>query len=330
MKTARPSVSSVIPCFNEESSIEEAYTRISNACRAACKDDYEIIFVDDGSTDNTWSILKRLALDSANVMAIKLSRNFGHQIALSAGLEACSGNRIFILDADLQDPPELLGDMMKRMDDGVEVVYGRRIKRDDETAFKKITSKIFYRVLNNLSDVPIPLDSGDFRLVSRRALDQLLAMPEQDRFLRGMMAWMGFRQEPFDYVRQGRHAGRSNYSLGKMLALSADALTSFSVKPLRIASLVGLVFGAIAALMLLYVLVSWIFFTTVSGWTSTIALMLTLSSVQLLVLGVLGEYLGRMFMETKRRPLFLVEELVSTRPSLAPQVKNDKSKKAPS
>jgi len=284
---------------------------LSAACRSVCGGNFEIVLVDDGSNDSTWQVMLDLVAQVPEVVAVKLARNHGHQLALSAGLEVCSGKRIFVIDADLQDPPELLGPMMARMDAGVHIVYGRRTERKGETMFKRGTAAGFYRFLNRMVDVPIPADTGDFRLMSRTALDHLLAMPERHRFIRGMVAWIGLSQEPFDYVREARFAGETKYPLRKMMALAVDAITGFSVKPLRIASWLGIFFAALATMMIVYALVSWAFFTTVSGWASVIVAVLILGSVQLLVLGVIGEYVGRMFMETKGRPLFIIDRVVT-------------------
>ncbi|WRY35790.1 glycosyltransferase family 2 protein (plasmid) [Thioclava litoralis] len=304
-----PLLSVVVPCYNEEQSLPETLRRLLCACETVCGEDFEIILVDDGSRDMTWPMIARMARDVPQVVAIRLARNHGHQLALSAGLDLARGARIFIIDADLQDPPELLGPMMARMDQGVDVVYGRRVARRGETAFKRGTAAGFYRLLNHMVDVPIPADTGDFRLMSRRALDHLLSMPERHRFIRGMVAWIGLRQEPFDYIREERFAGQTHYPLRKMLSLAIDAITGFSVKPLRMASYLGLVAAAGAVILLAYTLISWAFFTTVSGWASVMMTMLFIGAAQLLVLGVIGEYLGRMFMEAKGRPLYIIDHV---------------------
>jgi dolichol-phosphate mannosyltransferase len=305
-----PRLSVVAPCYNEQESLEEFYRRVNAVCQAVVGDSFEIVFVNDGSRDRTWAHMAELVERDRHIVAVNLSRNHGHQLALSAGLSLCRGERILILDADLQDPPELLGQMMARIDAGVDVVYGQRVKRDGETAFKKATAKLFYRLLSWLSEADIPMDAGDFRLMSRRALDVLNAMPENHRFVRGMVSWIGFRQEALLYERSARYAGATNYPFGKMLRFAVDAITGFSVRPLRLASYLAVGFGAAGLLLLVYVLASWLSGGVVQGWTSLIAVLLVLGSAQLLVLGIMGEYLGRLFIEAKRRPLYVIQDII--------------------
>ena len=216
----------------------------------------------------------------------------------------------FILDADLQDPPELLGPMMAKMDEGFDVVYGQRLKREGESLFKRTSASLFYRLLRRMVDIDIAADTGDFRLMSRRAVDHLNAMPERYRFIRGMVNWIGLKQTAFHYHRQARFAGTTHYPLRKMVLLAVDAMTSFSIAPLRFASHLGMIFGLIGLVALGYTIVSWLEGNVIPGWTSLAAIVLILGSVQLLVLGIFGEYLGRMYMETKRRPLYIVNEIV--------------------
>jgi dolichol-phosphate mannosyltransferase len=233
-------LSVVAPCFNEQSCLREFHRRTSGACRRVAGDDYEIVLVDDGSRDGTWQIIQSLSETDSHVVGVHLMRNHGHQLAATAGLCAARGQRVMLIDADLQDPPELLAGMMQRMDQGADVVYGRRTARDGESWFKKASAAGFYRLLSRLANVPIPQDTGDFRLMRRRVVDALLAMPERERFLRGMVSWIGGNQVPFDYARDARHAGRTKYSLGKMLRFGTDAVTSFSIAPLRFAVWLGL------------------------------------------------------------------------------------------
>lgn len=311
---ATPSVlalSVVTPCFNEEGSIAELHARVSAICREVAGDSYEFVLVNDGSRDATWAHMVALGAADPHVVAVNLSRNYGHQLALSAGLRVCRGARILILDADLQDPPELLPAMMARMDQGADVVYGQRAERLGETAFKRATASGFYRLFRRLVDIEIPLDAGDFRLMSRRALDILNRMPEQHRFIRGMVSWIGFRQEALPYSRAARFAGTTNYPLSKMLRFAFDAITGFSVKPLRLASWLGLCAAIGSIMVLVYVLGSWIVGRTVDGWTSLMVVTLALGSSQLLVVGLLGEYLGRLYVESKGRPLYVIESIVS-------------------
>ena len=310
----RPAVSVVVPCYNEESNIAALHCRVAAACRRAVGESYEIVLFNDGSRDATWLAMLTEQSRDARVVAVDLSRNHGHQLALSAGLSIAGGDRILILDADLQDPPELLADMLALMAEGHDVVYGHRIERKGEGVFKRVSAKLFYRVLRFLSDVPIPIDAGDFRLVSRRVVDLLLSMPEQGRFVRGMIAWTGFSQAPLPYTREPRHAGRSNYPFLRMLAFSVDAITAFSIRPLRIAAILGASFGVCGLLFLAYALFSWASGVAVSGWTSLMAAILLLGGAQLCVLGIIGEYVGRLVVESKGRPLFVIRE-VRTRSS---------------
>lgn len=316
---ARPRVSVVVPCFNEEEVLAETLRRLADACTAAVGTDYEIVFVDDGSRDRTWSLLQAFAAADAHLVAVSLSRNFGHQLALSAGLQLCRGERILMIDADLQDPPELLAPMLAVMDQGADVVYGQRTERQGETAFKTGSASAFYRLLNRLTDVDIPENAGDFRLVTRPVLDALLALPEQHRFVRGLVAWLGFRQVAFPYARAERFAGVTKYPLRKMLRLAVDAITGFSVVPLRISMWAALLCFVIALGTMGYGLVSWLFFDVVRGWASLMVLVALFAGVQLACLGILGEYVGRMFMEAKRRPLYIVREIVTApRPDATP------------
>jgi dolichol-phosphate mannosyltransferase len=279
-------------------------------CHNTVGDAYELVLVNDGSSDATWTVMRELSEGDKHIVAVNLSRNHGHQLALSAGLQMCRGERIFILDADLQDPPELLPKMMERMDDGCDVVFGQRIKRDGETVFKKATAFAFYRLLNRMVDIDIPRDTGDFRLMSRRAVDILNSMPEHHRFIRGLVSWIGMRQEALPYNRAARFAGETKYPLSKMIRFAIDAITGFSVRPLRMASDLGICFGIGTLLLLAYVLVSYFLGKTVEGWTSLAVVILALGSAQLFVLGVMGEYLGRLYMESKGRPLFIIQEVV--------------------
>ncbi len=306
----RPALSVVVPCYNEAACLDLLHARISAAAQAAVGDDYEIVLVNDGSKDASWPAMQRLAGTDPRLVAINLSRNHGHQLALTAGLDLCSGRQILIIDADLQDPPELLADMRATMAaEEADVVFAVRRTREGETFFKKLTAAAFYRVLDRVTDTPIPLDTGDFRLMSRRALDAFLSLPEQARFIRGMVAWVGFRQVPFAYDRAERHAGETNYPLGKMIRLALDAVTGFSTAPLRFASHASVILAGVSLLLLFYI--AWGFFagSPVQGWTSTMLVVVVLSAVQMFVLGMIGEYLGRLYVESKRRPLYLVADV---------------------
>ncbi|WP_079247141.1 glycosyltransferase family 2 protein [Sphingomonas turrisvirgatae] len=306
----RPKLSVVIPCYNEEACLEMLHSRVSHAARAAVGDDYEIVLINDGSRDGSWAVMQRLALADPRLVAINLSRNHGHQLALTAGLDLCAGEEILVIDADLQDPPELLSEMRATLrEQGADVVYAVRRKREGETFFKKVTAAFFYRMLDRITDTPIPLDTGDFRLMTRRALDAFLSLPEQARFIRGMVAWVGFRQVPFVYDRHERHAGETKYPLAKMIRFALDAVTGFSTAPLRFASHAGLALTGLSVLLFLYIVVSWLFGNAIQGWTSTMLVVVFLGAVQMFVLGMIGEYLGRLYVESKRRPLYLVADV---------------------
>lgn len=300
-------LSVVVPCMNEEESIPHLVERLATAA-APYGSRAEILLVDDGSTDGTWAAIEAARKACPQLAGLRLSSNRGHQVALTAGLEAAQGDRIFMLDADLQDPPELLGDMMQMMDRGYDVVYGRRIERHGETLFKRATAHLFYRFLNLMSDVEIPRDTGDFRLVSRRSLEAVLAMPERARFIRGMFAWVGFKQIGIEYTRAGREWGETKYPLRKMLRFATDAVTAFSTKPLKLATRLSFVSLLVAALMMVYVLHSLLVYQTAPGWASIILAISTFSGIQLLTLGILGEYIGRLYVEAKGRPLYFTSE----------------------
>ncbi len=302
-------LSVVVPCYDEEEVLEALCQRLDPVCAAAAGDDYEIIFVNDGSGDRTGELLRQKALADPRIAVVNLSRNHGHQLALSAGLSLARGKLVLVLDADLQDPPELLPEMMALIDGGADVVYGQRRKRDGETAFKNLTAKYFYRLISRMSSVDIPLDSGDFRLMTRRVVEALGQMPEQHRFIRGMVSWIGFNQVPLLYDREARHAGVTKYPLKKMLSFAIDALTGFSIVPLRLATMFGMIGLAAAIVTLVYALAAYLLGATVTGWTSLIAVILLVSSVQFLMLGIIGEYIGRVFMQSKQRPLFLIESI---------------------
>lgn len=284
---------------------------MTDSCRKLFQDDYEFILVNDGSRDSTWTNICKLADADPNVAGVNLSRNHGDQLALTAGLSICRGSRILTLDADLQHPPELLEQMLCLMDEGADVVYGQRERVDcaAETWFKKASTHAFFRLLNLLVDIEIPADTGDFRLMSRRALDILIAMPEQHRFIRGMVSWIGLRRVPLLYQRQPRAAGVTKYPLSKMLRFALDGITGFSIRPLRLASYFGFVFGIVGMILLLYAFYSWISGNAVTGWTSLIMVILLLGSTQLFVLGIISEFLGRLYIESKRRPLFVIDTI---------------------
>ena len=303
-------LSIVVPCFNEQECLSELHKRLSAAARASAGDDYELVLINDGSKDETWPMMRAIAEADPRVLAINLSRNHGHQLALTAGLDLCRGDKIMIIDADLQDPPELLADMLATMErEKADVVYGVRRARAGETRFKRATAAAFYRLLARATEVDMPVDAGDFRLMSRRSLDALLAMPEQARFIRGMVAWIGFKQVPLLYDRKERFAGTTKYPLGKMISFALDALTGFSSAPLKLASHAGLWLAAGSLLIVLYILYAWAIGRSIPGWTSLMLVVVVLGAIQMFVLGMLGEYIGRLYNEVKRRPLYIIQEI---------------------
>jgi glycosyltransferase involved in cell wall biosynthesis len=303
------SLSVVVPCYNEQEVVREFHRRTTVVC-AGLGIRHEIVLINDGSKDKTWEIICELVRTDSRVVGLNLSRNHGHQLALTAGLSICRYDRILIIDADLQDPPELLPQMMKLMDDGVDVVYGQRQKRAAETWFKRASAAMFYRLIDKLTDTRIPRDTGDFRLITRRVLLVLASMPERHRFIRGLIGWIGFRQEPIFYNRDARLAGETKYPLRKMVRFALDAITSFSTKPLMLASYLGFAFSAFAFALLIYTFISWLLFKAVSGWSSMMAGMSLLGGIQLLVLGIFGEYLGRLVEQSKGRPLYIIDNVV--------------------
>lgn len=304
-------ISVVVPCYNEEPVIRETHKRLVEVLLQLEPDRFEILYVNDGSRDRTLELLEELQALDARVRVLSFSRNFGHQIAVSAGLDHARGEAVVLIDADLQDPPAVILEMVERWRDGYHVVYGMRTDRPGETRFKLWTAKLFYRLLNRLSDVDIPLDVGDFRLMDRRVVDVMRAMPERDRYLRGMVSWVGFRQVAVMYRREPRFAGESKYPLFKMLKFATDGIISFSNVPLRLAVWAGigaifLAFGGI-----IYALIVRLYFSEthwVRGWTSTFVAILFLGGVQLIFLGFIGEYIGRIYGEVKRRPLYILQE----------------------
>jgi dolichol-phosphate mannosyltransferase len=301
-------LSVIVPCYNEEEVIRTTHERLSRTL-GAITPDYEIIYVDDGSRDRTAEIIHRLQKSSPKVRFVRLSRNFGHQIAVSAGIEYARGAAVVLIDADLQDPPEVIADMVAKWREGFHVVYGLRTDRPGETKFKLQTARAFYRLINRLSEVPIPLDTGDFRLMDRSVVDALGRMREKHRLLRAMVSWVGFKQTSVPYARAERFAGESKYPLRKMLTLALDGIVSFSAVPLKIVTTVGLAFSALSAIGILYAVVQrlWTDYW-VPGWTILFIAVMLIGGLQFIFLGVMGEYIGRIYSEAKNRPLFLVME----------------------
>ena len=316
-------LSIVVPCCNEEGGLREFHRQMAAAARSLFGQKFELILVDDGSTDDTWKIINELSAEDRNVVAVRLSRNHGHQLALTAGLSTVRGDLVLVIDADLQDPPELLGPMYELMlREDADVIYGLRRSRAGESRFKKRSAEAFYRLLANLTRVNIPVDTGDFRLMSRRISDQVVQMPEHDRFIRGMVAWLGFKQVAYEYDRNARFAGTTKYPLTKMIGFAADALVSFSMVPLRIATYIGALLTTVLTFVGIGAVISWILSGTVPGWTSLTLLVVMISSVQLLVLGLIGEYVGRTYIQSKNRPLFVISH-IHRRPRLPDRLPPD-------
>lgn len=304
-------ISIVIPCYNEEEVIAETLKQLIRLCDDQTKYDFELVFVDDGSRDATLQLLREAAEKDKRIKLLSFARNFGHQIAVTAGIDAASGDAVVLIDADLQDPPETVVEMIAKWREGYDVVYGTRTSRPGESRFKLMTARAFYSVLNGLSEVPIPLDTGDFRLMGRNVVDVLKSMPERDRFVRGMVSWVGFNQAALPYKRARRFAGTSKYPLRKMIRFASDGILSFSAKPLRFATTIGLIAAAFALFGILYVLALRLYTSTwVEGWTAIMIALLFLGGVQLVCLGILGEYVGRTYSEVKKRPLYVVRERI--------------------
>ncbi len=300
-------VSVVVPCFNEESVISYTNERLTNVL-SDLNINYEIIYISDGSTDKTNELLDEIYKQSNNVKLIKFSRNFGHQIAVTSGIDYAGGRAVILIDADLQDPPELIPKMLEKWQEGYEGVYCQRKARMGESRFKLFTAKWFYKILAYLSDVDIPANTGDFRLIDRKIVDVIKTMPERDRFIRGMVSWIGFNQFALQYERDERYAGQSKYPLSKMVKFAIDGILSFSIKPLRVSTVAGLVSSFFSFLGIIYALIMWMFGTPILGWTLMFIAIMFFGSVQLISLGIIGEYVGRSYAESKNRPLYVIGE----------------------
>jgi len=310
--TQTPEISVVVPLYNEELVIDEMYRRLTEVMSdTACA--YEIVMVNDGSADRTVELAKAICAGDPRVRLITFSRNFGHQVAITAGMDRCTGRAVVVIDADLQDPPEVIPEMIAKWREGYQVVYGVRDKRRGESWFKLVTAKVFYRLLKRLTSVDIPVDTGDFRLVDRRALEHFNSMRERSRFVRGMISWVGFKQCEVRYVRHERHAGETKYPFSKMLKFAVDGLLAFSQAPLKMASALGLASSAVSFFFIVYGLWMKYFYPeqVLPGWSSIFSAVLFLGGIQLICLGVLGEYIGRIYEEIKQRPLYVVDEEVN-------------------
>jgi len=307
---AQPAVSVVVPCYNEADAIGQLHARVSKVCRETVAENYELVLVDDGSSDQTWGSIASLAASDPHVVGVRLSRNHGQQLALTAGLRECRGALIFIIDADMQDPPELLPDMLTLIDDGADVVYGQRVSRGEEPWIRKAGARLFYALLEYLSERAIPRNVSDFRLMRRRVLDVLNAMPEQHRFVRGMISWVGFDQRPLPFHRAARASGKTRYSVTRLTALAVDAITSFSIRPLRLAIAMALLSMPVAFMLAVYIIGGWLLGLSVPGWASVMTVVVMFGTAQLIILGIIGEYLGRLYMAAKNRPLYVVGEIL--------------------
>ena len=306
-------ISLVVPMYNEEVLVQECYQRVSKILKGIENYSYEIIYINDGSTDKTIELLQNIAYEDKNVKIISFSRNFGHQCAVTAGLKHVTGDAIVIIDADLQDPPELIPEMLKLWEEGNEVIYGKRKTRYGESKFKLLTAKMFYNTLNLLSDVEIPKDTGDFRLVDRKVVDVVNALPEHNKFLRGLFSWVGFKQKAFEYKRNERIAGKTKYPLSKMFKLGIDGIIGFSTKPLKLVGGLGSLSVAVSFIILIYSILSYIFKwnNLTPGWTSLMITITFLGGVILISLWMIGEYIGRIYDESKDRPQYIIDKKIN-------------------
>ena len=306
-------ISVIIPMYYEELVAEECHKRMTTVLKSIDNYEYEIIYVNDGSKDKTLEILEKIANNDKHSKIVSFSRNFGHQAAVTAGLKEVTGDVAVIIDADLQDPPELIPEMLKLWEEGNEVVYGKRKTRDGESIFKLMTAKMFYNTLNALSDVDIPKDTGDFRLVDRKVVDKMNSLPEHNKFLRGLWSWLGFKQYAFEYERKERFAGKTKYPLKKMLKLASDGIIGFSSKPIKFVGILGFISVIISFLILIYSLVSFIgkFGNITAGWTSIMFAITFFAGVQLLSLWMISEYIGRIYDETKGRPQYVIDKKIN-------------------
>ncbi|MGD0153518.1 MAG: glycosyltransferase family 2 protein [Thermacetogeniaceae bacterium] len=298
----------IVPLYNEESVIQETYNRLKRVMEAT-RGSYELIFVNDGSRDRTLEIARAIRSRDNRVKLLSFSRNFGHQVAITAGMDYSSGKAVVVIDADLQDPPEVILKMIEKWKQGYEVVYGRRLARRGETCFKKISAQLFYRTLKNMADVDLPVDAGDFRLIDRRVCDALKSIPERNRYVRGLIGWLGFKQTGVDFIREKRFAGETKYPPQKMVRFAADAVTSFSYKPLSMATYAGAIVSVSSLAYLIFLLLEKLFNRPAApGWALMVALSLLLNGLMFICLGIIGEYVGRIYDEAKGRPLYIISE----------------------
>ena len=306
-------ISIVIPMYFEEEVANECYYRTKDVLESINNYEYEIVFVNDGSKDKTLEILEKIAEENKNVKVISFSRNFGHQAAVTCGLKYTTGDAVVIMDADMQDPPEVIVDMIKLWEDGNEVIYAKRKIRKGETKFKLFTAKMFYKLLNGLSDVEIPKDTGDFRLADKKVVEVINSLPEHNKFLRGLFSWVGFKQIPLEYERKERFAGKTKYPLKKMLKLASDGITSFSTKPLKVLGVLGIISIFVSVILLIYALFSFAFKlnSLTPGWTSLMVTITFLGGMQLLSIWLISEYIGKIYDESKGRPEYIIDKTIN-------------------
>ncbi|MBF0987559.1 MAG: glycosyltransferase family 2 protein [Clostridiales bacterium] len=307
-------ISVVIPMYYEEEVVDICYKRVVNNLKnLSDKYNYEIIFINDGSKDATLEILKKIASNDDNVKIISFSRNFGHQAAVTAGIRNVTGDAVIIMDADLQDPPELFEGMIEKWEEGYEVVYGKRKTREGESIFKLLTARMFYNTLNKLSEIEIPKNTGDFRLVDRKVIDVIATLPEHNKFLRGLFSWVGFNQYAYEYNRVNRVAGKTKYPFKKMFKLATDGILSFSAKPLKIVGAIGIFSVIVSIIILIYSIVSYMFKlnSLTPGWTSIMCTMTFIGGIILISLWMIGEYIARIYEESLGRPEYIIDELIN-------------------
>lgn len=306
-------ISIVIPMYFEEEVAKECYSRTKKVLEKLNKYEYEIVFVNDGSKDKTLEILEKIAEEDKNVKVISFSRNFGHQAAVTAGLKYTIGDAVVIMDADMQDPPEVIEDMINLWEQGNEVIYAKRKSRKGETKFKLFTAKMFYKILNGLSNSEIPKDTGDFRLADRKVIDVINSLPEHNKFLRGLFSWVGFKQVPLEYERKERFAGKTKYPLNKMLKLASDGIISFSTKPLKLLGFLGIISVFISIIILIYALLSYLFKLNqlTPGWSSLMVTITFLGGMQLLSIWLISEYIGKIYDESKGRPEYIIDKKIN-------------------
>jgi len=306
---AKPVFTIIVPVYNEQEVVEVTHGRLTEVFKSV-GEPYEILYVNDGSRDRTIDILHEICGRDENARALNFSRNFGHMAAITAGMDHARGDAVIVIDADLQDPPEILPEMIKEWRNGYDVVYGKRISRKGETWFKKLTARVYYRLLHNLTNVDIPVDTGEFRLIDRKVCDAMKSLPERNRYIRGLVSWVGFRQKAVEYVREERFAGETKYPLKKMIKLAADGIASFSYKPLKLAMGIGAILSVCGFIYLIVILIRHIVNSAsmITGWASTTAIILFSQGIVLMMLGIIGEYIGRIFDELKGRPIYIVRD----------------------